>query len=183
MVRVFYHNRIDVLSLVSLLVHVTRMVTSPDQMTLAPGEWAGVGRVLDRAGREVDAFVAWERALTDMDNLDEACAARLWAEMALRHKRREAWAEALVLWDAWIESQPLAVDPLVERAKYYEWTTGDLHAALSETDAALQRAERHPKGFKRTELLAELRHRKERLERKLANERTEESVNERMGEG
>ncbi|MFN2283786.1 MAG: ribonuclease H-like domain-containing protein [Anaerolineae bacterium] len=173
MVRVFYHNRIDVLSLVSLLVHVTRMVSSPEQMALAPGEWAGVGRVFDRAGREVDAFVAWEQALTDVENLDEACAARLWAEMALRHKRRESWAEALVLWDAWIESQPLAVDPLVERAKYYEWTTGDLHAALAETDSALQRTERHPKGLKRTQLLAELRHRKERLERKLAAENHE----------
>ena len=166
-VRVFYHNRIDVLSLVSLLVHVTRMVTSPEQMALAPGEWVGVGRVFDRAGREVDAFGAWERALTGLDDLDAACAARLWAEMAVRHKRREAWTEALVLWDAWIESQPLTVDPLVERAKYYEWTAGDLNAALAETDIALQRAERHPKGLKRTQLLAELRHRKERLERKL----------------
>jgi hypothetical protein len=173
MVRVFYHNRIDVLSLVSLLVHVARMVASPEQMALAPGEWAGVGRVLDRAGREAEAFTAWQRALTDVDNLDEACAARLWAEMALRHKRREAWTEALILWDAWIESQPLTVDPLVERAKYYEWTIGDLHAALAETDIALQRAERHPKGLRRTQLLAELRHRKERLERKLAEKNHE----------
>jgi uncharacterized protein YprB with RNaseH-like and TPR domain len=180
MVRVFYHNRIDVLSLVSLLAHVSRVVTSPEQMSLAPGEWAGVGRVYDHAGREADAFSAWERALADAERLDEACAARLWDEMALRHKRREAWKEALALWDAWAQRQPLAVDPLVERAKYHEWTTGDLRAALSETDAALHRAERHPKGLKRAELLAELQHRKERLERKLANGRESESANERI---
>jgi uncharacterized protein YprB with RNaseH-like and TPR domain len=184
MVRVFYHNRIDVLSLVSLLVHVTRMVTSPEQMALAPGEWAGVGRVLDRARREAEAFTAWERALLqETGTLDEDTAARLWQEMGVRYKRCGAWERAFAMWDAWANYHPLAVDPLVERAKYYEWTTGDLHAALAETDAALQRAERHPKGFKRTELLAELRHRKDRLERKLANERTEESANERMGEG
>lgn len=179
MARVFYHNRIDVLSLVSLLVHVTRMVTSPEQMALAPGEWAGVGRVFDRAGREVEAFTAWERALLqETGMLDETCAARLWCEMALRHKRRAAWQEALTLLDAWAQRQPLTVEPLVERAKYHEWTTGDLCAALSDTDAAFRRAERHPKGFKRAELLSELRHRKERLERKLANGRESESASE-----
>ena len=175
MARVFYHNRIDVLSLVSLLVHVTRMVTSPEQMALAPGEWAGVGRVFDRAGREAETFTAWERALLqERGALNEDTAARLWCEMALRHKRCGAWERAFALWDAWANYHPLAVEPLVERAKYYEWTTCDLRAALAETDAALNRAERHPKSLKRAELLAELRHRKERLERKLANERVSE---------
>ncbi len=183
MARVFYHNRIDVLSLVSLLVHVTRMVTSPEPMVLAPGEWAGVGRVFDRAGREAEAFTAWERALLqETGTLDEDTAARLWCEMALRHKRCGAWDRAFALWDDWAKSQPLAVEPLVERAKYHEWTAGDLHTALSETDAALHRAERHPKSLKRAELLAELRHRKERLERKLANGGERESANERTNE-
>lgn len=179
MARVFYHNRIDVLSLVSLLVHVTRMVTSPELMALASGEWAGVGRVFDHAGREAEAFTAWERALVqETGALDEACAARLWCEMALRHKRCGAWERAFALWDAWSNYHPLAVEPLVERAKYYEWTTCDLRAALVETDAALHRAERHPKSLKRAQLLAELRHRKDRLERKLANGRESESASE-----
>ncbi len=183
MARVFYHNRIDVLSLVSLLVHVTRMVTSPEQMSLAPGEWAGVGRVYDRAGREAEAFKAWERALLqERGTLDEDTAARLWCEMALRHKRCGAWERAFALWDDWATCHPLAVEPLVERAKYYEWTTCDLRAALAETDAALHRAERHSKSFKRAELLSELRHRKDRLERKLASGRMKESANERISE-
>ncbi|MBN2390462.1 MAG: ribonuclease H-like domain-containing protein [Anaerolineae bacterium] len=177
MARVFYHNRIDVLSLVSLLVHVTRMVASPEQMALAPGEWAGVGRVFDRAGREAEAVTAWERALLqETGTLDEDTAARLWCEMALRHKRCGVWERAFALWDDWAKYQPLAVEPLVERAKYYEWTAGDVRAALSETDAALHRAERHPKNLKRTQLLAELRHRKDRLERKLATEDHESRI-------
>ncbi len=183
MIRVFYHNRCDVLSLVTLLVHVTRMVTAPEQMTLAPGEWAGVGRVYDHAGREAEAFKAWERALAQENGtLDEDIAAHLRCEMALRHKRCGAWERAFALWDAWAKYHPLAVEPLVERAKYFEWTAGNLRAALAETDAALNRAERHPKSLKRAELLAELRHRKERLERKLANEQMKESTNARMEE-
>ena len=184
MARVFYHNRIDVLSLVSLLVHVTRMVASPEQMALAPGEWAGVGRVYDRAGREADAVTAWERALTqESGTLDEDAAPRdSGARWHCVTNGCGAWAEAFALWDDWAKYQPLAVEPLVERAKYYEWTAGDLRAALSETDAALHRAERHPKSLKRAELLAELRHRKDRLERKLANGRESESANERISE-
>ena len=174
MARVFYHNRVDVLSLVSLLVHVARVVAAPERMALSPGEWAGVGRVYDRAGRETETFAAWERALAqETGTLDEACAARLWQEMGVRYKRREAWECAFSMWDAWSEWQSLAVEPLVERAKYYEWTARNLDAALAETDAALRRAARHPVGIKRTDTLAALRHRKARLERKLEKKKQE----------
>jgi hypothetical protein len=174
MARVFYHNRVDVLSLVSLLVHVARMIATPERMALAPGEWAGVGRVYDRAGRETETFAAWERALAqETGTLDEACAARLWQEMGVRYKRREAWEYAFSMWDTWSERQSLAVEPLVERAKYYEWTAHDLAAAFAETEAALRRAEAHPRGTKRTELLAELHHRKARLERRLGKKKRE----------
>jgi hypothetical protein len=171
MARVFYHNRVDVLSLVSLLAHVARMVVTPDEMALAPGEWVGVGRVYDGVGREDDAVSAWQCALAHEDGpLPERCAARLWRELGVRHKRREAWEAAFAVWDAWAERLPLAVDPLVERAKYYEWTQHDLEAALAETNAALRRASRYPVGARRDATLEELRHRQARLERKLGAE-------------
>lgn len=168
MERVFYHNRVDILSLVTLLVHVTRMVSSPETMGLAAGEWSGVGRVFDRAGREAETFAAWERALSaETGALDETCAARLWREMGVRYKRRKAWEQAFAVWNDWAMCHPLDVEPLVERAKYYEWTSKDLAAALAETEAALGRAERHPNGPKQADTLSALRHRKARLERKL----------------
>lgn len=176
MARIFYHNRVDVLSLVTLLAHTGRMLTAPHEMTLAAAEWAGVGRMYDRAAREDDAFAAWERALSgedDMEELESEAAARLWREMGLRYKRREAWSQALDIWQQWIDWQPDAVEPLVERAKYHEWTMHDLPAALAATQEALRRAERHPQGMRRRRTLAELRHRRERLERKLADSEPE----------
>ena len=169
MVRVLYHNEIDVLSLASLLVHAARMVETPAEMALASAEWAGIGRVYDRAGREDEAFRAWQVALSgEMDELDASCAARLWQEMGVRFKRRKAWPEALAIWDTWIDRLPGDVVPLVEKAKYYEWTLRDLGEALACTEVALARAAAHPKGMRRFGILGELEHREERLKRKLA---------------
>jgi hypothetical protein len=164
--RVFYHNEIDVLSLASLLVHVSMMVTQPDEMDLAPAEWVGVGRVYDRAGCESDAFSAWRSALDG--ELEATCAARVWQELGVRYKRREAWQEALAVWDAWTGAQPLAIDPLVEKAKYYEWVTRDLDEALAVTLGAIARAGDLPNGMARFKALAALDHRRQRLERRLA---------------
>jgi len=169
MVRVLYHNEIDVLSLASLLIHAARMVEMPDEMALASAEWAGIGRVYDRAGRETEAFRAWQVALSgEIDELDATCAARLWQEMGIRFKRRKAWPEALAIWDTWIDRLPGDVAPLVEKAKYCEWNVRDLGEALACTEAALARAAAHPKGMRRFSVLAELEHREERLKRKLA---------------
>ena len=170
MVRIFYHNEIDVLTLASLLIHVSGMVVAPEAMPLAPGEWAGVGRVYDRAGHEEEAMMAWARALSDeADVLNPESAARLWQEIGRRHKRREAWAEAMAIWDAWISSVPSAIAPLVEKAKYYEWAVGSLEEALVCTTQALNRAALLPRGAARARVLEELQHREQRLVRRLAN--------------
>jgi uncharacterized protein len=159
--RVFYHNQIDVLSLAALLAHVSRMVVRPDEMDLAAAEWVGVGRVYDCVEQEAEAFAAWQRALAG--ELEASCAARIWQELGVRYKRREAWTEALAIWDAWIAAQPVATAPLVEKAKYYEWVAHDLSAALRCSEMAISRAGRLPKGFGRLKVLAELDHRHKRL--------------------
>lgn len=170
MARIFYHNEVDVLSLVSLLIHTARMITSPETMALAPGEWSGVGRVYAKAGCERVAVQAWSRALDSRDDgLNPETAARLWGELALRHKRSGEWPEALAIWDRWVAALPWAIDPLVEKAMYYEWVAGLPDAALTCCVEALQRAAALPLGPTRSRMEAELRHREERLRRRLAN--------------
>ncbi len=171
MARVFYHNEVDVLSLASLLVHVAKMVTMPSDMALAAAEWVGVGRMLDQAGRKAAALEAWRWALSGRaGELDPDCEGRVWEVLGLHHKRREAWSEALAIWDAWAAAMPGAISPLVEKAKYYEWTARNLDAALSCAEVALQRAARLPSGLQRYRTLAELQHRKARLLRRLAHD-------------
>jgi len=168
MARIFYHNEIDILSLLTLLVHAARMALVPDELALAAGEWVGVGRLYDRAAREDDALAAWNHALSGACGaLDPTCAARLWREMSTRYKRRQAWTEALAVWDMWATHRPLDAGPLVERAKYYEWARKDLAAARAATETALARAQKHPRGTNQDVLLEELHHRQARLERKI----------------
>ncbi|MBN2001980.1 MAG: ribonuclease H-like domain-containing protein [Anaerolineae bacterium] len=169
MARIFYHNLVDVVSLVALLAHMAGMVATPESMALAAGEWAGIGRVYDSAGRDSDAWAAWSNALSgEAGDLDPACAVRLWREMAARRRRSDAWAEACALWETWAARVPGDVEPLVERAKYEEWTAHNPMAALRVTLAALDRAAQLPRSLEQTLLIEDLAHRRERLERKIA---------------
>jgi len=167
--RIFYHNEIDILSLVTLLTHTARLLERPDAIKPAASEWVGIGRVYETVEQLDQAEAAWRRAL-DADTLPDDLAARLWRELGLRPKRAERWTEALDLWQQWAKRQPHAVEPLVEQAKYYEWQAKDLQQALAATQRALARAEQWPQGRQRWHTIAELRHRKERLQRKLSTD-------------
>ena len=164
--RIFYHNEVDVLSMVTLLVHCTQRVQAPETSALAAGEWVGVGRLYERAGQIREAEVAWQRALEE-DILAPDVAARLWQALARRRKQNGEWEAALEIWECWANRLPRAIEPLVERAKVFEWLTHDPAAALRETQRALERAATLPRGIAREEILGELRHRETRLQRKL----------------
>ena len=71
--RILYHNVIDILSLVSLLIHVVGMVEEPESMTLAAAEWAGVGTLFFQAGSDQQALNAWNRALAQEDGVTPGC--------------------------------------------------------------------------------------------------------------
>jgi AraC-like DNA-binding protein len=140
-------------------------------MVLAPAEWIGVGRLFDKADMEPRAIEAWRLALSgELGELEVDCAERTWSDLGWRYKRREAWDAAFDVWDTWIRCIPMAIEPLVEQAKYYEWTDRDLDKALDCTERALRRALAGPTGMNRYKTLAELRHRQERLQRKLERE-------------
>ncbi len=165
---IFYHNEIDILSLVTLLTHTARLVTQSDAIEPAAGEWVGIGRVYETAEQIEEAEAAWRCAL-DADTLPDDVAARLWRDLGLRPKRAEQWDAALEIWRQWAKRQPHAVEPLVEQAKYFEWRAKDLDKALDATQQALARVETWPEGPRRWRESAELRHRAERLQRKLSN--------------
>ncbi|MBN1259782.1 MAG: ribonuclease H-like domain-containing protein [Anaerolineae bacterium] len=166
MARIFYHNEIDILSLATLLIHAARCVDSPETLGVAATEWVGIGRLYARADLEAQAQAAWRRAL-DLNALPVEVAARLWRELALQKKRSEAWDKALDLWETWARCIPDAIEPLIERAKYFEWVARDFAAALLETESALRRIPQLSTGFLQESTQAELLHRRERLWRKL----------------
>ena len=84
--------------------------------------------------------------------------------------KRQAWRDqAAELWEEWISTVPGEdLTPYVELAKHHEWHTRDLAAARGWAAWALRIAEGWPSGITREVTVAELRHRLERVERKLA---------------
>lgn len=164
MVRVLYHNEIDLLSMVSLGVTLARAFEQPtadglhieDRLSLA--RWyasRGMGPEAERAYR-----LAAEEAPDAETRYD---ALRGLGYLLKRADRRD---EALPCWEVLTD---LKMDILghVELAKHYEWQVKDLACALDWTEQAISLAESWRPGWPRTEALRDLTHRRDRLLRKL----------------
>ena len=165
MPRIFYHNAQDILSLVSLAAHQCALLTSPLPPTGdVPGEdLYGLGRFLQDQGEESRAEAAYALAAraSRLPGVREAAM----RDLAFLLKRQERRSEALTWWQELAEGAG-AVYACEELAKHYEWRDGDPAQALAWTERAMALAEAHRPDPKRSETLAGLEHRRERLLRK-----------------
>ena len=165
MAGVLYHNLEDVVSMVPL-AHVIA-ATLAGEMPPHPHDWLALGRVWQGEGQIQQAETAYRRALAEQ--LPPTPRAQAMRELALLLKRSGRRDEAVVWWEelAAMEQQQ-NVEALVELAKHYEWQTGELHRARAWTEEAIRRAQTWPSTWRRRQILAELEHRRRRLEKKVA---------------
>jgi uncharacterized protein YprB with RNaseH-like and TPR domain len=179
--RVLYHNKIDILSMVTLAVRLCRAFADPwnaeqaDQhRMLNGGELYALGRWYADEGRITEAERAYRAALQLCSKDDSVLRGRTLRELALLLKRDARRDEAYAFW------QQLALESAedtggvlahVELAKYFEWNVGNLAQAAAWTRTALRRVEAGTAGTSRDSKLADLRHRLSRLERKMAEGR------------
>lgn len=156
---VFYHNRIDILSMVTLADRVLDLVSAPESWThaadlyglarwrLAQGDAPAAERLLRQA---IDAgdlpLPLWRQALHLLGTL---------------LKRREAYDEALVVWQQLAFTAETDVAAHIELAKHFEWREGNLEQAYQWTLRALEML---PPG--RSPQRDAVAHRRRRLERK-----------------
>ena len=176
--HVFYHNLEDIASMVVLGARMARFFRSeipPEYpVELHPLEVWSLGRCYD-ALDWVEASVAAYRAALNRAPGDPLVA-QIFRELGYLYKRLERRDEAAGVWEDWIVTvSGDDLTPYIELAKHHEWHTLDLAAARGWAAWALGIAEGWPPGIARTEALADLRHRLERLERKLAGERVNSS--------
>ncbi len=125
---VFYHNRMDILTLACLTSLVLQVVGDPSQRSLeyAPLEAAdlvGLGGWLGKMGRWDAALDAYERALAGV--LPAEAAARARWESAAIHKRHGEYERSMTLWREL--RTPAAA---VEMAKYFEHRAKNYPAAI-----------------------------------------------------
>ncbi len=166
LVRVFYHNQIDMVSMVTLAARVTRLLSQPDPADhpidlYSLGRWQADLGLHDAAEQNL--------RLAAQGDLPLALYHENLHRLALLLKRNGRAAEALPLWQQIAATSFDDVSAHEELAKYYEWQTQELPQALLWTEQALnlmaswgRRGQHHP-------AQAELAHRLARLERKLAD--------------
>lgn len=160
--RVFYHNEMDMLSMVTLAGRIFRQLSASrcdeavDQVSL--GRWQadlGLHELAERTLREA----------LDGDLPLEIYHQALYRLAAL-YKATGRRAEAVIAWQQIAFTSAGDVTAHVELAKHYEWQAGDLPAAGEWTKRALALLDRLPLTPNTRLARAELVHRQQRLERK-----------------
>lgn len=160
--RVFYHNQIDMLSMVTLATEVTRVLDAPEQAH-DPQDAYSVGKWQLDLGLAAEAEQSLRQLLAGDAPLpvyhDTLC------QLALLLKRANRHDEAVPLWQQWAATSMDDVSAHVELAKYFEWQARDLAQAMAWTRAALDLTARWPSGHAAV-VRPDLEHRLRRLERK-----------------
>jgi tetratricopeptide (TPR) repeat protein len=159
MARVFYHNRIDLLSMVTLASRIVGQFDNPQSGDhpmdlLGLGKWKADLGIIEEAER-----VLRMAAVPELPNeLFHEALTRL-AYLLKREGRRD---EAVEVWQQVACTSFEDVTGHVELAKHYEWHEVDLPLARQWTEQALDLLA----GVEAPSIRKELEHRLERLQRK-----------------
>jgi len=168
---VFYHNREDIVSMVPLAAVLCAPFEEHGQAAgrheLHPVEAAGLGRCFEELGWLEVSERVYRAALAQ--GLPAEVRSQTLHRLGWLLKRQERRGEAVAIWEEWITSVPGPdPTPYEELAKHHEWHEVDLAAARKWTLWGLHTAQLMPPGPRREQSLQDLRHRLERLERKLS---------------
>lgn len=164
MARVFYHNRIDMLSMATLAERIIRQFSRP-QVGDEPLDVLSLARWQVTLGLSTEAEVNLLRLLDEdiaLDTYQQALTQLAW--LLKRHGRR---SEAVSLWQQLAVTSFDDVSAHIELAKYYEWHDIQLERALDWTTQALALSDVLDP-TRADMIVAELVHRQARLERKIA---------------
>lgn len=161
MANVFYHNAMDLLSMVALAARIGQAIIHPAVPT--PCDYIALGRAYARQGDDERALEAFRRAANSADRQEAARGRR---ELSLFLKRQGRLDEAMAIW--WDELGGEEVYPYVELAKQFEHRLKDYASARQLVLKAMERLALGEMACEDpVETLQALAHRLARLERHL----------------
>lgn len=170
---VFYHNLIDVLSMVTLAARLGAFFDAPQ--TAEPRDAVdlfSLGRWYESLNMTTEAETAYRAALSQP--LPRQVEGAAWQHLSFLLKRQDRRQEAAAIWrEVADRAEAWGVYAHIELAKHYEWHVGDLPAAADVTRRAMALLQDAPPDQQSQETLAELTHRLHRLERKMAQQTVE----------
>ncbi len=162
MERVLYHNRLDILSLVTLTSLVHRLITDPASANRKDGmEQYSLGRIHFEWGRFDEALACLLSALEECTSSE-----REWEVLkylSMTYKKMSEVALAVQTWKEMIGiDSRRGIYPFIELAKYYEHTAQDYKEAEAYARQAFELNQ-----YMRSVEPGEIEHRIDRLQKKL----------------
>ena len=176
---VFYHNLVDVLSMVTLTARLGAIFADP-QADGPHGTWGtldgvdlfSLGRWYESLGMLAEAERVYRTALAQALPAEVEQAA--WRHLSFLLKRQERRQEAVAVWHQVADrDETWGVYACVELAKHYEWHADDLSVAAAVTRRALALLDGPSPDRRSQKVKGELTHRLRRLERKMARAKAE----------
>ncbi|MBT3337480.1 MAG: ribonuclease H-like domain-containing protein [Anaerolineae bacterium] len=162
---VFYHNKIDILSLAALLNHAAAMLADPRGESVQHSlDVIAIAKLFEDLKRWNEAAKLYEYGL--QDSLPEDDFARAVKRLAILQRRRGDIGEAVKWWQQAAGEGHIYAH--VELAKYYEHHIRDYDLAEDATYRALSLVnESKLQDYERNHWVDELSHRLERIQRKI----------------
>jgi uncharacterized protein YprB with RNaseH-like and TPR domain len=165
LLRVFYHNRLDMLSMVTLAAQIVRLCSQPTSQD-HPLDLHSLG--CWQAALGLTELAEQQLRLAAQGDLPLAVYRQSLNELAQLYKRNGRRADAVLLWQQIAATTFDDIAAHVELAKYYEWHDVNLTQALRWTEEALRLTGTW--GWRGALVQDELAHRRERIRRKMAGE-------------
>lgn len=164
---VFYHNRVDILSLAALLHFMGRVLSQPQESPLHSIDLASIARLYHDLGHWETASELYAQSISE--DMPPDFLVKTLLKHAEIHKKQGNTPEAIALWKKAADYGNLEAH--LELAKIYEHTLRQLDAALEWANRAFHLCSTLPvPTWKRKEWLHEISHRIERLEEKKRKE-------------
>jgi uncharacterized protein len=162
--RVFYHNKIDVLSMAALLNHATLLIEQFNEQSLQPIDRYSIARLYEDLGHIETAINIYRECI--QADLPEDLHLDSIQHLSFIFKRREDYPNAVELWEN--AASKAQVYAFIELAKYYEHTIRDYSQAMHWTETAINliKSPDYPT-YQRHIWINELEHRYNRLENKI----------------
>lgn len=129
---VFEHNEWDILSLISLYIHISTLL---HQELGSESEWFQIGRWYEQIGEFGQAVAFYERCLHSPTRYSN----QVKSSLASLYKKQKQWDAAIGLWEELVkEESPFVTDAYIELAKMHEHHLKDYEKALHFADQAYE---------------------------------------------
>jgi uncharacterized protein len=124
---VFAHNRMDIVSMASLLKHLTDLIEVSELGCHDHGDLLRLACLVHERG-DLEKAGRMLRTLISSHHADVAVSAR--QTLSLTYKKAHRWEEAAQLWQHLVASDRHNYFAVIELAKFYEHRTGECEKAL-----------------------------------------------------